>query len=150
MTESVNSQALSKGSGAAQMNFFAVSAINSIVHAGICFVFVVANDLGLMLYKHVFGEAASRGYMPGSITRLALLVFIIANLAIALAPWKTLKICIAVSTAASYALFLLPEHPLRALFYFLLIGALSVIAIALAARLVQAMEARDSKARESK
>lgn len=132
------------------MNFFAVSAINSIVHVGICFVFVVANDLGLMLYKHFFGEAASRGYMPGSITRFATLVFVITSFAIALAPWETLKICIAVSAAASYALLLLPEHPLRAIFYSLLIGALSVIAIALAARVVRTVEARASNARESK
>lgn len=132
------------------MKLFAVPAIHAIVHAGVCCLFVVANDLWLMLHKHIFGEATSRGYMPGSVTRLAFLVFLIANIAIALAPWKTLKIGIALATTAFLSLFLLPEHPLRALFYALLTGALSAIAIVLAARIAQAMEARDSKARESK
>lgn len=133
-----------------KMNFFAVSALNLIVHVGFCFVFAVANDLGLMLYKQFLGETASRGYTPGSITRLALLVFVIANLAIALAPWKTLKTCMAVAATLFLALFLLPEHPLRALFYFLLTGALSAIAIVLAARVVQVAEAHGNKTGESK
>ena len=53
------------------MNFFAVSALNLIAHVGFSFVFAVTNDLGLMLYKQFLGETASRGYTPGSITRLA-------------------------------------------------------------------------------
>jgi hypothetical protein len=49
---------------------------------------------------------------------------------------EKMKVCIAVSAAVSYALFLLPANPLRALFYFLLTSALSAIAIVLSARVI--------------
>lgn len=124
--------------------------INLIVHAVFCSAFVVTNDLGLMLYKQFFGETGSRGYMPGMITRVALLVFVTINFAIALAPWRKLKFCIAVTAAVSYALFLLPAHPLRALFYLFLTGTLSMLAIVLAEKMVQTVEARSNMAMESK
>ncbi len=130
-------------------NLLTITSLNLIVHGIFCVAFVVANDLGLMLYKQFFGSQGSRGYMPGLITRVALLVFMTANFAVALAPWKKLKVCIAVSAAVSYALFLLPAHPLRALFYLILTGTLSVLAIVLAEKMVQAVEVRSKKAMES-
>ena len=132
------------------MNFFAISALNIVVHAVFCVVFVAANDFGLMLYKQLIGEVGTRGYMPGSITRLALLVFITSNLAIALVPWKVLKTGIAVVAPVSLALLLLPEHPLRAIFYFFLACTLSAIAIALAARVVHGVTVRSIAARDRK
>lgn len=131
-------------------NLLTITSLNLVVHGIFCVAFVVVNDLGLMLYKQFFGNQSSRGYMPGMITRVALLVFITANFAVALAPWKKLKVCIAVSAAVSYALFLLPAHPLRALFYLFLTGILSMLAIVLAEKMVQTVKARSNKAMESK
>ena len=84
------------------------------------------------------------------ITRVALLVFVMTNLAIALAPWRKLKFFIAATASVSYALFLLPAHPLRALFYLFLIGTLSLLAIVLAEKMAQAVETRSKKIMESK
>lgn len=126
------------------MNYFTASAINVAVHAGFCFAFVIANDCGLTLYKQFFGEAASRGYAPGAVTRLALMVFVIASLTMALAPWKPVKAGIAMAATLFIGFFLLSEHPLRALFYFLLTGVLSAVAITLAAKVVAAVDARST------
>jgi hypothetical protein len=127
-----------------------ITSLNLVVHGIFCVVFVVANDLGLMLYKQFVGSPGSRGYMPGMITRVALLVFVTINFVIALAPWRKLKFCIAVTAAISYSLFLLPAHPLRALFYLFLTGTLSMLAIVLAEKMVQTVKARSNKAMESK
>lgn len=127
-----------------------ITSLNLIVHGVFFVAFVVANDLGLMLYKQFVGSPGSRGYMPGMITRVALLVFITINFAVALAPWRNLKFFIAVTAAVSYALFLLPAHPLRALFYLCLMGTLSMLAIVLAEKMVQTVIARSNKSMESK
>jgi len=127
-----------------------ITSLNLVVHGIFCIAFVVANDLGMMLYKQFVGSPGSRGYMPGMITRVALLVFVTINFAVALAPWRKLKFFIAVTAAISYALFLLPAHPLRALFYLFLTGTLSMLAIVLAEKMVQTLIARSNKAMESK
>lgn len=126
------------------MNYVTASAINVAVHTGFCVAFVIANDGGLTLYKHFFGEAASRGYAPGAVTRLALLLFVIASLAMALAPWKFVKAGIATAATLFIGLFLVSEHPLRALFYCLLTGVLSAVALMLAAKVVAAIDARST------
>jgi hypothetical protein len=127
-----------------------ITSLNFFVHGIFCIAFVVANDLGMMLYKQFVGSPGSRGYMPGMITRIGILVFITINFAVALAPWRNLKFFIAVTAAISYALFLLPAHPLRALFYLCLMGTLSMLAIVLAEKMVQTVIARSNKSMESK
>jgi hypothetical protein len=127
-----------------------ITSLNLVVHGIFCIAFVVANDLGMMLYKQLIGSPGSRGYMPGMITRVAFLVFFTINFAIALAPWRKLKFFISVTTAISYALFLLPEHPLRAIFYLFLTITLSMLAIVLAEKIVKTVIARSNKSMESK
>ena len=91
-----------------------------------CVLFVLANDLGISLYKQLQGGIDARGYAPGAATRLALLHFVVTNVFMAFAPWRTLKIGIAVLACCSLAWLLLPYHPLRASFYCGLLLALSL------------------------
>lgn len=89
---------------------------------------LLVNDLGLFLYKQLRGATDSRGYAPGAITRLALLPIVVANLCMAFAPRRALKIGIAALACGSLA-WLLPYHPLRAAFYCEVLLALSLDAM---------------------
>lgn len=105
-------------------------------HLLACALFVLANDLGIALYKQLQGGIEARGYAPGAVTRLALLHVVVANLFMAFVPWRTLKVGIAVLASASLAWLLLPYHPLRAMFYCGLLLALSLGAL-MAATLIE-------------
>lgn len=129
------------------MNYVSASALNLVAHAAFWFAFVVTNDWALTLYKQFVGEATSRSYAPGGATRLALVMFVIANAAIALSPWKILKGAWGAGAIVFLAFHLLPAHPLRAVLYAVLTGVLSMAAIVFTARVVQAVAAR-SKAAE--
>ncbi|MCP8463994.1 hypothetical protein NK553_08560 [Pseudomonas sp. ZM23] len=87
---------------------------------------LLVNDLGLFLYKQLRGATDSRGYAPGAITRPALLPIVVANLCMAFASRRALKIGVAALACGSLAWLLLPYHPLRAAFYCGVLLALSL------------------------
>ncbi|MDH1263869.1 hypothetical protein [Pseudomonas sp. GD03944] len=124
------------------MKYPSVLAINLIIHIGFCIVFAIANDVGLALYKKLYGDFSSRGFAAGGITTFAIGVFVIANLTLSFVTKNKLKPLIVLTAIVSIALLVLPAHPLRAIFYITLTGVLSTIAIVASAVVVRTMEKR--------
>lgn len=118
------------------MNRSSLLIITQACHMLACALFVLANDLGIALYKQLQGGVDARGYAPGAVTRLALLHVVVANVFMALTPWRALKIGITVLASCSLAWLLLPYNPLRASFYCGLLLALSLSAM-MAATLIE-------------
>jgi hypothetical protein len=111
-------------------------------HLAACLVFVVANDIGLSLYQNFLAETGSRGIAPGAVTRLVFLQFVISSALIALVPVHRLKLAVIVVAMAMLAWSLLPQHPMRAIFYCTLNGVLSVAAVMATRRFVQWLNTR--------
>lgn len=95
-------------------------------HLLACVLFLLVNDLGLSLYQQLQSATDSRGYAPGAVTSLTLLHVVVANLCMAFAPGRALKIGVAALACGSLAWLLLPYHPLRAAFYCGVLLALSL------------------------
>lgn len=103
--------------------------INLCIHGLGLVLLLILNDIAIHLYLEWHGGFDSRGIAPGAVTRLIILLFAITNLAIALAPVKWIKILLGVFFIFATAWFLLPSHPLRAVFYCITGGALSFASI---------------------
>lgn len=103
--------------------------INLCVHGLGLVLLLIFNDIAIYLYLKWFGGFDSRGIAPGAVTRLVILLFVISNLAIALAPIKWIKTLFGVSFIFATAWFLLPSHPLRGVFYCVTGGSLSFASI---------------------
>ncbi|WP_165677127.1 hypothetical protein [Metapseudomonas otitidis] len=99
-------------------------------HLFSCTLFVFINELYLSLCKQFQTSFDAREYVPGAVTRLALLHMTISCFLMAVTPWRVIKVGIALLTSVSLAWLLLPYHPLRALFYCGLLLALSICAMA--------------------
>ncbi|WP_165672483.1 hypothetical protein [Metapseudomonas otitidis] len=99
-------------------------------HLFSCTLFVFINELHLSLCKQFQTSFDAREYVPGAVTRLALLHMAISCFLMAVTPWRVIKVGIALLTSVSLAWLLLPYHPLRALFYCGLLLALSICAMA--------------------
>ncbi len=103
--------------------------VNLCIHGLGLVLLLIFNDIAIYLYQEWFGGFDSRGIAPGAVTRLVILLFVITNLVIALAPIKWIKILLGVSFVFATAWFLLPNHPLRAIFYCITGGSLSFASI---------------------
>ncbi|MGK5021919.1 hypothetical protein [Janthinobacterium sp. LB2P10] len=104
-------------------------------HALGCLLFIVLSWLGFFLYTQLFGSLDSRG-VAGS--RALLLVFYMyagTNLLLALLPPGRLKPLLCALLGAAVLAYLLPQHPLRAIYFSVLSGGLSSLAVLASARL---------------
>jgi hypothetical protein len=102
--------------------------------------FPVATTFGFQAYTALFGAPFARDVAVGLAVQLIFMTFVLANGLIALVSNGKAKIAIACIQAVAVLGYLFPQHPLRALFFAGLSGALSCVAIAAARRLAHSGE----------
>ncbi|MCJ8170457.1 hypothetical protein [Atopomonas sediminilitoris] len=91
--------------------------VSALAHGLGLVLFVVTNDIAHHLYLLWNGGFGSRGIAPGAVFYLVLLVFSVANLLVVFIPFRKVKYGAGVVFSIATAALLLPQHPLRALFY---------------------------------
>ena len=104
-------------------------------HSLACLLFPVSTSLGLKAYASLFGAPFSRGVAIGLAIQLIFAVFVLANSFIALITSLKAKIALTCTLVIANLAYLLPQHPLRALFFAGLSGGLTCAAISMAKRL---------------
>jgi len=104
-------------------------------HIVVCLLFPLAVTLGFKAYVAIWGGPASRGVALGLAVQLIFAAFVLANAFIALVENLRAKIFITAVLVVANLAYLLPQHPLRALFFAGLSGGLTLAAIYLALRL---------------
>ncbi|MNF27893.1 hypothetical protein D3C85_376860 [compost metagenome] len=104
-------------------------------HGAACLLFPVVTTLGFQLYTVLFGAPFARGVAIGLAAQLIFIVFALTNGLIALVSGMKAKVALAVVLVVAVLVYLLPEHPLRALFFAGLSGGLSFSAIYASRRL---------------
>jgi len=105
-------------------------------HGVACLLFPTVTTLGFQLYTVIFGTPFARGVAIGLATQLIFIAFALTNFLIALISGTKEKVALAGVLAVAILVYLLPEHPLRALFFASLSGGLSFSAIYASRRLV--------------
>ena len=107
------------------------------VHALSCLLFIVLSWLGFYLYTQLFGSLGSRGVAGGLALLLVFYVYAGTNLLLALLPPGWWKPVLCGLLGAAVLAYLLPQHPLRAIYFSVLSGGLSWLAVLASARLIQ-------------
>lgn len=106
-----------------------------VVHLFAVAAYVALNGTLVGWYKHYAGGLTSRGVSIGLAMYLVFWFFCAMNLVIALLPRVWGKVQATVFMMAIIGFYLMPDHPLRALFYSALSGGVSLVAIAVNAQL---------------
>ncbi|MGK5062084.1 hypothetical protein [Janthinobacterium sp. LB3P112] len=106
-------------------------------HALGCLLFIVLSWLGFYLYTQLFGSLGSRGVAGGLALLLVFYVYAATNLLLALLPPGQWKPVLCALLGAAVLAYLLPQHPLRAIYFSALSGALSWLAVLASARLAE-------------
>lgn len=106
-----------------------------ICHAIVCLLFPLASSLGFHLYAALFGPPFSREVAIGLAVKLIFAAFVLANALIAMTIRIKVKIALASALVIASLLYLLPQHPLRALLFAGVSGVLSLTAIYVTKRL---------------
>ncbi len=107
------------------------------VHALGCLLFIVLSWLGFYLYTQLFGSLGSRGVAGGLALLLVFYVYAGTNLLLALLPPGRVKPLLCGLLGAAVLVYLLPQHPLRAIYFSVLSGGLSWLAVLASARLIR-------------
>ena len=116
-----------------------------ICHATVCLLFPLATSLGFQVYTALFGSPLSRGVAIGLAVQLIFAAFVLANALIAMTTSMKGKIVLTSALVIANLTYLLPQHPLRALFFAGLSGALTLAAIYVAKRLAPEPKPFDSR-----
>ena len=106
-------------------------------HALGCLLFIVLSWLGFFLYTQLFGSLGSRGVAGGLALLLVFYVYAGTNLLLALLPPGRGKPLLCGVLGVAVLAYLLPQHPLRAIYFSVLAGGLSWLAVLASARLVE-------------
>lgn len=104
-------------------------------HALGCLLFVALSWLGFYLYTQLFGSLGSRGVAGGLALLLVFYVYAGTNLLLALLPPGWWKPALCGLLGAAVLAYLLPHHPLRAIYFSVLSGGVSWLAVRAGARL---------------
>ena len=104
-------------------------------HALGCLLFIVLSWLGFFLYTQLFGSLGSRGVAGGLALLLVFYVYAGTNLLLALLPPGRGKPLLCGVLGVAVLAYLLPQHPLRAIYFSVLAGGLSWLAVLASARL---------------
>ena len=104
-------------------------------HALGCLLFIALSWLGFYLYTQLFGSLRSRGVAGGLALLLVFYVYAGMNLLLALLPPGRWKPVLCGLLGAAVLIYLLPQHPLRAIYFSVLAGGLSWLAVLASARL---------------
>lgn len=109
-----------------------------VCHTMACLLFPIGTILGFQAYTALFGAPFAKGVAIGLAVKLIFVVFALTNGLISLVPGTNAKIVLTCALIIANLVYLLPHHPLRALFFAGLSGGLSFAAIYVARRLVPA------------
>ena len=104
-------------------------------HALGCLLFIGLSWLGFFLYTQLFGSLGSRGVAGGLALLLVFYVYAGTNLLLALLPPGRWKPVLCALLGAAVLAYLLPQHPLRAIYFSVLAGGVSWLAVLASARL---------------
>jgi hypothetical protein len=111
------------------MNIYVRFAMCLAFHATGCLAYVFLNDAVVHAYKHLNGGFTSRGVAIGMASYALFYIFLGVNLLAALIPNLTAKLVILALMVGFILLWMLPENPLRALFYGVAQGCVTLLAI---------------------
>lgn len=114
-------------------------------HTLACLLFPLAASLGFQVYTTLFGPPLSRGVAIGLAVQLIFAAFVLANALIALTTSMKVKIVLTSALVIANLTYLLPQHPLRALFFAGLSGGLTLAAIYMTTRLAPERKPSDSQ-----
>lgn len=106
-------------------------------HALGCVLFIMLSWLGFFLYTQLFGSLGSRGVAGGLALLLVFYVYAGTNLLLALLPPGRWKPVLCALLGVAVLAYLLPQHPLRAMYFSVLSGTLSWLAVLASARLAE-------------
>jgi len=98
------------------------------VHALACLLFVFLSWLGFYLYTQLFGGLGSVGISGAKAWLLVFYAYAGTNLLLALLPPGRTKPLLCAALGAVVLFYLLPHHPLRAMYFSVLAGGLSWLA----------------------
>ena len=115
-----------------------------VYHVVACLLFLLATSLGFQVYAALFGSPLSRGVAIGLAVQLIFAAFVLVNALIAITTSMKIKIALTSALVIANLTYLLPQHPLRALFFAGLSGALTLAAIYVAMRLAPELKPSDS------
>lgn len=113
-------------------------------HAVASLLFPIVTTLGFQAYTALFGSPLSRGVAIGLAIQLIFAAFVLVNGLIAVITNVRAKIALTGVLVLASLAYLLPQHPLRALFFAGLSGALTLAAIYVAMRLAPELKPSDS------
>ncbi|ROL67467.1 hypothetical protein [Pseudomonas vranovensis] len=91
-------------------------AIALVVHLLAIVTYLWLHNTGMTMYRQMAGGLMSRGVAIGMGMYLIFYFVVLMNLAIALVPRLKWRLLLAAAIPAAILLYLLPQHPLRALF----------------------------------
>lgn len=91
-------------------------AIALIVHVLAIVTYLLLHNTGMTMYRQMAGGLMSRGVAIGMGMYLIFYFVVLMNLVIALVPRLKWRLLLAAAIPATILLYLLPQHPLRALF----------------------------------
>jgi predicted membrane-bound dolichyl-phosphate-mannose-protein mannosyltransferase len=114
-------------------------------HTLACLLFPLATSLGFQVYTTLFGPPLSRGVAIGLAVQLIFAAFVLANALIALTTSMKVKIALTSALVIANLTYLLPQHPIRALFFAGLSGGLTLAAIYMTTRLAPERKPSDSQ-----
>ncbi|CAI8964094.1 MULTISPECIES: hypothetical protein [Pseudomonas] len=100
-----------------------------VAHALACLLFLLLNDIGVDYYKQVYGGFTARGVASGAIVWLVFDVMVIFSLVIAHVPQLKHKLMLNAALVALIIYWLMPDHPVRTMFFSPLAGGLTLLAI---------------------
>ncbi|MBM3104840.1 MAG: hypothetical protein RR736_05935 [Pseudomonas sp.] len=105
--------------------------LNFALHTLACVLFVLLNDYAVSYYKQNFGGFTARGVAAGMVAWGAWYLLIIFSIPIAMIMRLRVRLLLTLAQAALILYWLMPEHPVRALFYASLNGSLTLMAVLL-------------------
>ncbi|RON21776.1 hypothetical protein BK660_09350 [Pseudomonas brassicacearum] len=111
------------------MNFYTRFAMCLSFHAAGCLAYAFLNDAVVHAYKHLNGGFTSHGVAIGMASYALFYIFLGVNLVAALIPSLIAKLVILALMVGFILLWMLPENPLRALFYGVAQGCVTLLAI---------------------
>lgn len=103
--------------------------VSVVIHALGCVAYVILNDAVVQAYKAFNGGFTTRGVAIGGASHALFYIFITLNLIVALIPSLLAKLLLISLMVGLILLWMLPDNPLRALFYGVAQGSVTFMAI---------------------
>lgn len=99
------------------------------VHSAACFVYIVLVWAVFYFYRYFGGVVSSRDVAAGMASQLVFYCVVVSNVLMIAIPRIATRLIITFITGSSIFLYLVPEHPIRAIALTLLAIAVTITAI---------------------